>query len=116
MRGGMLLLQQLLQHYNGNLDYALAAYNSNPTYVDSTIKAGRQFAPDIQKYVQAVERTYMRDNSGATVNNVVNVGGVTVNGTNLTGEQIGKHVAAKIQQYNSNQTKRQLQELSTIAP
>jgi soluble lytic murein transglycosylase-like protein len=53
--GGAVFLRQLLAHYGGDLELALAAYNAGPTAVD---RAGGVPSADARLYVRDVERTW----------------------------------------------------------
>ena len=52
--GGAVYLRQLLSHYGGNLELALAAYNAGPTAVDN---AGGPPSGETRTYVRDVEQT-----------------------------------------------------------
>ena len=52
--GGAVYLRQLLSHYGGDLQLALAAYNAGPTAVD---RAGGIPSAETRLYVGSVERT-----------------------------------------------------------
>jgi Transglycosylase SLT domain len=56
VRGGTMLLEQLLTKYKGNLDNALAAYNWGSRKVDNALEHHRAFPAEVRQYARDVEQ------------------------------------------------------------
>ncbi len=56
---GTRFFRQMLDHFNGNVEYALAAYNAGPDRVDAWLAAGKY--RDTQEFVESIPFTETRE-------------------------------------------------------
>jgi hypothetical protein len=89
LSGGLRYLGMMLKRYGGNVEEALAAYNMGPGALDSAMKRHGGFSLD---YLPRETQKYVRDIEGHMAT-TVNVGGITINGTNLSGAEITKRTS-----------------------
>jgi soluble lytic murein transglycosylase-like protein len=105
LRGGTMLLSQLLKHYSGNQAKSLAAYNWGEGNLDRSIKAHKGFYLD---NLPSETQNYVRSIEARMGNQVANNGDITVNvyaKTDASPQQIAALVKDTLNDQNAKQSR-----------
>lgn len=115
IEGGAKYLTQLLAHYQGNIDDALAAYNWGVGNVDKRLAAGKKFPAQVQGYVDSVKGKYAAQQSSTShVDNSITVGDIHVNNPKADEHQIKSAVIAAIDEKRNKQIQRSMVQMDSV--